>query len=139
MDRARRRRRRLAPDQRLARAGRLNRRETVVPPPGVSLHSMVAPMSWARLRIPAIPLPRRTSVGVPPPIPTPSSRTVSSHPRSFRVKARATFRAPAWRAALWSRSEEHTSELQSRENLVCRLLLEKKKKYETFCTYTIRL
>src|SRR5690606_40963276 len=42
------------------------------------------------------------------------------------------------------RSEEHTSELQSRENLVCRLLLEKKKKthinsshvktsYEFFC------
>src|SRR5690606_41408337 len=27
------------------------------------------------------------------------------------------------------RSEEHTSELQSRENLVCRLLLEKKKIY----------
>src|SRR5690606_41692202 len=26
----------------------------------------------------------------------------------------------------WLRSEEHTSELQSRENLVCRLLLEKK-------------
>src|SRR5207302_9747767 len=30
--------------------------------------------------------------------------------------------------AAWVRSEEHTSELQSRENLVCRLLLEKKKK-----------
>src|SRR5690606_40267942 len=28
---------------------------------------------------------------------------------------------------LKARSEEHTSELQSRENLVCRLLLEKKK------------
>src|SRR5690242_21939222 len=28
----------------------------------------------------------------------------------------------------WSRSEEHTSELQSHVNLVCRLLLEKKKK-----------
>src|SRR5690606_40225429 len=28
----------------------------------------------------------------------------------------------------FSRSEEHTSELQSRENLVCRLLLEKKKR-----------
>src|SRR2546430_7283749 len=27
------------------------------------------------------------------------------------------------------RSEEHTSELQSQSNLVCRLLLEKKKKY----------
>src|SRR5690606_41752393 len=31
-------------------------------------------------------------------------------------------------ACPWCRSEEHTSELQSRENLVCRLLLEKKKK-----------
>src|SRR5690606_40216033 len=29
------------------------------------------------------------------------------------------------------RSEEHTSELQSRENLVCRLLLEKKNTYQT--------
>src|SRR3712207_8985502 len=29
------------------------------------------------------------------------------------------------------RSEEHTSELQSRQYLVCRLLLEKKKKYNT--------
>src|SRR5207253_11245859 len=28
---------------------------------------------------------------------------------------------------LWERSEEHTSELQSRGHLVCRLLLEKKK------------
>src|SRR2546427_1252872 len=33
------------------------------------------------------------------------------------------------------RSEEHTSELQSQSNLVCRLLLEKKKKTkETQCT-----
>src|SRR5690606_41223190 len=31
-------------------------------------------------------------------------------------------------AAAPARSEEHTSELQSRENLVCRLLLEKKKR-----------
>src|SRR5690606_40215667 len=37
--------------------------------------------------------------------------------------ARDRGRAPA--AALRRRSEEHTSELQSRENLVCRLLLEK--------------
>src|SRR3712207_8553647 len=28
---------------------------------------------------------------------------------------------------VWTRSEEHTSELQSRQYLVCRLLLEKKK------------
>src|SRR3712207_8219220 len=32
-----------------------------------------------------------------------------------------------------ARSEEHTSELQSRQYLVCRLLLEKKKKH---CVYT---
>src|SRR5690606_39904632 len=32
-----------------------------------------------------------------------------------------------WIAKVFERSEEHTSELQSRENLVCRLLLEKKK------------
>src|SRR5260221_9078389 len=30
---------------------------------------------------------------------------------------------------IWFRSEEHTSELQSHSDLVCRLLLEKKKKY----------
>src|SRR3712207_6989383 len=30
------------------------------------------------------------------------------------------------------RSEEHTSELQSRQYLVCRLLLEKKKIYQTY-------
>src|ERR1019366_10681025 len=30
--------------------------------------------------------------------------------------------------SMWPRSEEHTSELQSLTNLVCRLLLEKKKK-----------
>src|SRR5690606_41038604 len=37
-------------------------------------------------------------------------------------------------AYLWiaGRSEEHTSELQSRENLVCRLLLEKKKKKNSY-------
>src|SRR2546422_4433133 len=37
----------------------------------------------------------------------------------------------AWQTGLASRSEEHTSELQSRLHLVCRLLLEKKKEYLT--------
>src|SRR5438046_4844241 len=36
------------------------------------------------------------------------------------------------------RSEEHTSELQSLTNLVCRLLLEKKKQTELFVTVTIK-
>src|SRR5256885_5415340 len=34
---------------------------------------------------------------------------------------------------LWGRSEEHTSELQSPCNLVCRLLLEKKKQIDDEC------
>src|SRR5215211_8368889 len=44
------------------------------------------------------------------------------------VRSRATF-TELWRSlAFWRRSEEHTSELQSHSDLVCRLLLEKKKK-----------
>src|SRR2546427_6264255 len=43
--------------------------------------------------------------------------------------------APAGRSPAQSRSEEHTSELQSQSNLVCRLLLEKKKKTEGY-TYS---
>src|SRR5260221_8240877 len=45
---------------------------------------------------------------------------------------------------VWNRSEEHTSELQSHSDLVCRLLLEKKKKREECCptmrlrTYSVR-
>src|SRR5688572_32548832 len=34
--------------------------------------------------------------------------------------------------SLQARSEEHTSELQSQSNLVCRLLLEKKKKKKNY-------
>src|SRR5690349_22455392 len=40
-------------------------------------------------------------------------------------------------AQLRRRSEEHTSELQSRRDLVCRLLLEKKKKYCVYFTYKL--
>src|SRR5438552_14590871 len=39
-------------------------------------------------------------------------------------------RQRALRPAVTLRSEEHTSELQSPDHLVCRLLLEKKKKYK---------
>src|SRR5690606_40697913 len=49
--------------------------------------------------------------------------------RAGAARAQAHDRRGALRRdALPDRSEEHTSELQSRENLVCRLLLEKKKK-----------
>src|SRR5258708_30904290 len=47
-------------------------------------------------------------------------------PRSCRLPPSITF-APLPSAAAISRSEEHTSELQSPDHLVCRLLLEKKK------------
>src|SRR5690349_23003350 len=40
---------------------------------------------------------------------------------------------------VWWRSEEHTSELQSRRELVCRLLLEKKKKILSTTSATSRL
>src|SRR2546430_9752392 len=53
-------------------------------------------------------------------------------PPGFGVKAEAamSFGFEAYTARnpkLMARSEEHTSELQSQSNLVCRLLLEKKK------------
>src|SRR5438067_8707291 len=74
--------------------------------------------------------------------PTPEIYTLSLHdalpisqhflPRQWphlrrRAPARLTPRPFAARAANGRRSEEHTSELQSRFDLVCRLLLEKKK------------
>src|SRR5438105_12421501 len=46
----------------------------------------------------------------------------------LRSALRFMVRPPRQDGAACSRSEEHTSELQSRVDLVCRLLLEKKKK-----------
>src|SRR5256886_2828562 len=61
-------------------------------------------------------------------------RPFHSNARSVASAATRTVRAP-WalaisvtRSAAAARSEEHTSELQSQSNLVCRLLLEKKNK-----------
>src|SRR2546430_13151989 len=56
-----------------------------------------------------------------------------SNQRGTRSAKRGTARGRVRRAergreAAGDRSEEHTSELQSQSNLVCRLLLEKKKK-----------
>src|SRR2546430_6399076 len=57
---------------------------------------------------------------------------VSHEPRTATVIASSPIRAlvitdRSFRRLLDDRSEEHTSELQSQSNLVCRLLLEKKK------------
>src|SRR5207302_8304427 len=61
----------------------------------------------------------------------PSDRQGTVDEREARARRaeprRAIIRGLATRPLHAGRSEEHTSELQSRENLVCRLLLEKKK------------
>src|SRR6266496_4759608 len=66
-------------------------------------------------------------------------------PRSTLFPYTTLFRSPRCCGTIWSRprpaisatpgrSEEHTSELQSRRDLVCRLLLEKKKSIITRST-----
>src|SRR2546422_11326619 len=62
----------------------------------------------------------------------PISDLAVANDRSFNVSlllgnGNGTFQAPL-NFSVGARSEEHTSELQSRLHLVCRLLLEKKKK-----------
>src|SRR5207244_6131258 len=72
-------------------------------------------------------------------IPFPPSSTLFPYTTLFRSES-------LWSSSPWSdipcgkslphcsparRSEEHTSELQSPDHLVCRLLLEKKKKHDT--------
>src|SRR5207244_13640411 len=61
--------------------------------------------------------------------PRPPRRHGVGGPAGSRGRGRAT-RGPRRAASLGCRSEEHTSELQSPDHLVCRLLLEKKK-YKT--------
>src|SRR2546425_9029617 len=51
--------------------------------------------------------------------------------RRLRLEREAPTPPPLTHLPLVSRSEEHTSELQSLAYLVCRLLLEKKNKYNT--------
>src|SRR3712207_7906591 len=55
-----------------------------------------------------------------------SSPSVSTESVTRRVLG--SLRSGSGTSEMASRSEEHTSELQSRQYLVCRLLLEKKKK-----------
>src|SRR3712207_6917955 len=69
-----------------------------------------------------------------------TSETKNGLPPVSRCSASAAGPAPAHPATASrdsgasARSEEHTSELQSRQYLVCRLLLEKKKKKHTHTT-----
>src|SRR5216683_3753595 len=82
---------------------------------------------WSRIR------PRRTGT----PSCTSSSRCVSMLPTlrlrlippwALTTRCHGRCAGTCFMACPTARSEEHTSELQSRSDLVCRLLLEKKKK-----------
>src|SRR5256885_4068105 len=64
---------------------------------------------------PLFPYPTLSRSVMVPPVPTPATTASSCPPVSRRISCAVV------------RSEEHTSELQSPCNLVCRLLLEKKK------------
>src|SRR2546428_2139405 len=57
----------------------------------------------------------------------PNSRTPSRPPTATEWQGLCKGRVIRWLDGVPYRSEEHTSELQSRSDLVCRLLLEKKK------------
>src|SRR2546421_3317701 len=66
----------------------------------------------------------RSSVDLPPP--EGPQMTMRSPRMTRRLTSRSAWNSP-YHLARPMRSEEHTSELQSRSDLVCRLLLEKKK------------
>src|SRR2546430_13583647 len=70
------------------------------------------------LTVPYRPLP---SLTVPFQHPCPHMSTASTNAAAFSVSSLSVIFA----RPLFARSEEHTSELQSQSNLVCRLLLEK--------------
>src|SRR3712207_7140631 len=63
------------------------------------------------------------------PSPPAAWRASSGSTSTASISARSS-RSTSARPRRRSRSEEHTSELQSRQYLVCRLLLEKKKKHD---------
>src|SRR2546430_8100713 len=94
------------------------------------------PRSWARRTarcdsassVAPYELPKRLPPMAHAPKPTRlTARPVRPSTRRFTRAGPGAIRASSPGAST-SRSEEHTSELQSQSNLVCRLLLEKKKK-----------
>src|SRR2546429_3919194 len=74
--------------------------------------------------------PRSRTLPSPEPSQRRSSRKAMAHSVSSKVRK---VRSCERRRRVATRSEEHTSELQSRLHLVCRLLLEKKRKLVDVC------
>src|SRR5690606_39713641 len=98
--------------QRNSRLGKPRRvRSSFTPPRGWSIQRQMVPVTT-----------KERAMG--------SRKTVRKNPsplsgRSSRVAKKSPIPKHATTKIRLKRSEEHTSELQSRENLVCRLLLEK--------------
>src|SRR2546430_11813164 len=74
---------------------------------------------------------RSFSMLIPLSVNTPVRGTRNTDP-----SIRRTIEVPITKPPVGWRSEEHTSELQSQSNLVCRLLLEKKKREHSEHLYT---
>src|SRR5205809_5046740 len=94
--------------------------------------------SGHRPLLPSFPTRRSSDLEAPPPA---RAVAISSSTRLSRKVSRAVRprSEPAGRLASGpDRSEEHTSELQSRLHLVCRLLLEKKKNTTSVSTSLVR-
>src|SRR5439155_11043642 len=101
---------------------------TVTPPSHISTLSLHDALPISRVR---------SAQAYPSSRPSPSSSPVVP-PYPFRPSppGRAGHPSPGGRPA--RRSEEHTSELQSRGHLVCRLLLEKKNRADEMGAYLSR-
>src|SRR5207302_10050094 len=83
----------------------------------------------------ALPISRRSAIGTVPTNSRNFPRAVHDHcgarsPETAFESGDGCSTTSRTKVPAPPRSEEHTSELQSRENLVCRLLLEKKKKHK---------
>src|SRR5437870_9635707 len=90
-----------------------------------------ATSQWKRSRCDRPPIepasaPPAQTCGMAARCPSTSARSTSGA-KAFSRSRSSSMRAPRNAAVDEKRSEEHTSELQSRGHLVCRLLLEKKK------------
>src|SRR5260370_32749562 len=68
----------------------------------------------------------------------PTRLSLSKAPRTIRSPRSAAASEPSQNVSLVGRSEEHTSELQSHLNIVCRLLLEKKNTSDSYIECSCR-
>src|SRR5215203_5263453 len=84
--------------------------------------------AWSTAKVESVLLPKTTSSGYISGPGIASRWTTASQPAIAPATCPTSVRSTVRCRAPPSRSEEHTSELQSRQYLVCRLLLEKKKK-----------